>query len=510
MERIEKLSRLTGTLLLLLWVKPALLVELYHEEGGGKWEIQGPATRYLCKQGQESVKLGPGTLPTSVKYIQVEDCGKLELESRLFNHIDNLVNITIRNVDSVVIYNDLFDAKGSAGKQYTLSSIEIHNIRDLQVRRYAFRGTRITNRFYLGEVNMAAVVPMSFAFDYVKEFSVFASKFDRISMWGIKLDRCGEFNILGMTHFSSLAAHAIKARCDKFSMAYNWFGNIHDSSFEVDYVLCDIQGNTFVSLGGMPFIDLRPFEKDDEEKENEISMSGFVFRENKFASDPVLPFGSLAMPSFDKISRESSYVDIDNNMFPCECDAVGWLLAYGQHGYNRESIGDISKIKGTGTLDFLRQVYQTSGRCLKCSMNDCRPGSERLMDYAANSLVMNNEVLSCSSGVVIKNRDVTSPEPDLIILPKSWTDSKEKTKTTSEEKPVSVIDQSSGSGSRSSSSSSSDHSDVRSVPQPDEYNSKPNHGEVTPTNRGSPAQSTNYAAALVACVLGLAVSLARI
>ena len=24
--------------------------------------------------------------------------------------------------------------------------------------------------------------------------------------------RCGEFNILGMTHFASLAAHAIKAR----------------------------------------------------------------------------------------------------------------------------------------------------------------------------------------------------------------------------------------------------------------------------------------------------------
>ena len=22
-------------------------------------------------------------------------------------------------------------------------------------------------------------------------------------------------------------------RCDKFSMAYNWFGNVHDSSFEV-------------------------------------------------------------------------------------------------------------------------------------------------------------------------------------------------------------------------------------------------------------------------------------
>ena len=30
--------------------------------------------------------------------------------------------------------------------------------------------------------------------------------------------------------------------------------------------------------------------------------SGFVFRENKFAADPTLPFGSLAMPAFEKVS----------------------------------------------------------------------------------------------------------------------------------------------------------------------------------------------------------------
>ena len=78
--------------------------------------------------------------------------------------------------------------------------------------------------------------------------------------------RCREFNVLGMTHFGSLAAHAIKVwewnrwaaklnftkispaevncdqlqpkvSCDKFSLAYNWFGRLHDSSFEVDYHL---------------------------------------------------------------------------------------------------------------------------------------------------------------------------------------------------------------------------------------------------------------------------------
>lgn len=48
-------------------------------------------------------------------------------------------------------------------------------------------------------------------------------------MFGVKIDYCREFNILGMT-LNTLAAHANKVKCDKFSLAYNWFGN-HDSSF---------------------------------------------------------------------------------------------------------------------------------------------------------------------------------------------------------------------------------------------------------------------------------------
>ena len=34
---------------------------------------------------------------------------------------------------------------------------------------------------------------------------------------------------------------------------------IHFPLFQIDYRLCDIQGNTFVSLGGRPFEDLKPF-----------------------------------------------------------------------------------------------------------------------------------------------------------------------------------------------------------------------------------------------------------
>merc|ERR1719410_2268777 len=147
---------------------------------------------------------------------------------------------------------------------------------------------------------------MAFHFKYVNEFSVFASKFERISMFGIKIEQCREFNILGMTQFSSLGSHAIKAKCDKFSLAYNWFGHLHDSSFDVEFGLCDIQGNTFRSLQGKPFLSLTPYFS----LNNEISQMGLVFRENKFDSFPVLPFASLALPSFGNLPATSSYIDI--------------------------------------------------------------------------------------------------------------------------------------------------------------------------------------------------------
>ena len=57
---------------------------------------------------------------------------------------------------------------------------------------------------------MSTVASLAFNMASVREFSVFASKFERISMFGIKIAECGQFNILGMTHFSSLAAHAVK------------------------------------------------------------------------------------------------------------------------------------------------------------------------------------------------------------------------------------------------------------------------------------------------------------
>merc|ERR1719458_2094615 len=246
----------------------------------------------------------PGSFhpPDNTGSLIIEGCERVELQSRLLNSVGQLQNLTVRDVGKLIIQGNLYESRGRARDVgANISNVDITNIEHLEVKRFAFRDLEVTNRFYLGEVSMNTVVSMAFTFGYVKEFSVFASKFDRIHMFGVKLSRCREFNVLGMTHFGSLAAHAIKVSCDKFSLAYNWFGRIHDSSFEVEYGLCDIQGNTFISIGGKPFLDLKPM---DAEELAGRTMSGFVFRENKFSADPVLPFGSLAMPSYDKISRE--------------------------------------------------------------------------------------------------------------------------------------------------------------------------------------------------------------
>ena len=43
--------------------------------------------------------------------------------------------------------------------------------------------------------------PTASSFDHVHEFNIFGSLFDRASMWGFKLEKCGEFNILGGSRF---------------------------------------------------------------------------------------------------------------------------------------------------------------------------------------------------------------------------------------------------------------------------------------------------------------------
>ena len=100
----------------------------------------------------------------------------------------------------------------------------------------------VTGRLYLAEVSMDTVQPLAFHLRRVREFSVFASKFERISMHGIKLGECTEFNILGMTHFSSLAAHAIKVKCDKgLALNYVMFVYILNIYFLLKPMQCTTQ-----------------------------------------------------------------------------------------------------------------------------------------------------------------------------------------------------------------------------------------------------------------------------
>ena len=180
--------------------------------------------------------------------LSVENCHHVELYASILNHMETLENVTIKHCHNVVVHPKIFDSRGASEAAGTVHNIELSNIHKLQVNRYSFKDLKVTGRFFLGEVNMDTVVSMAFHFNFVKEFSVFASNFERISMFGIKINDCKEFNVLGMTQFTSLAAHAIKLKCDKFSLAYNWFGSLHDSSFDVEFGLCDIQGNTFYTL----------------------------------------------------------------------------------------------------------------------------------------------------------------------------------------------------------------------------------------------------------------------
>ena len=196
-------------------------------------------------------------------------------------------------------------------------------------------------------------------------------------------------------------------KCAKFSLVYNWVGHIHDSSFDVEYGLCDVQGNTFNSLAGKPFLDMKPSQAAEQLGTNEIAMTGLVFRENKFASEPVLPFASLAMPSYSLLSPSTSYLDIDSNQFPCSCQKLGWLLAFGKFGYNSHSLAEVGNTKGGGSMAFIRQLYNTAGPCVECDQKECRDIGMDMKKYGEHTLEvqLDNSVTCGDSGVTLKDFD---------------------------------------------------------------------------------------------------------
>ncbi len=63
------------------------------------------------------------------------------------------------------------------------------------------------------------------------------------------------------------------------------------------------------------------FQSSDSEEEGQQQL-GFIFSDNKFGSDPTLPFGALALPAFDLVQDSHHYVDVRENHFRCDCDRV--------------------------------------------------------------------------------------------------------------------------------------------------------------------------------------------
>ena len=170
---------------------------------------------------------------------------------------------------------------------------------------------------------------------------------------------------------------------------------------------------------------MKPIQSSKLVETNEIGMTGLVFRENKFASEPVLSFASLALPMptwSSLLSPTASYLDIDSNQLPCSCHRLGWLLAFGKFGYNSHSLAEVGNTKGSGTTAFIKQLYNTAGPCIECEHRECRETGEDLEDYGDEVLVVEKERgITCgAAGVTIKNYDETSYTMESMATPQPY------------------------------------------------------------------------------------------
>ena len=73
---------------------------------------------------------------------------------------------------------------------------------ELAVSRNSFEGVSVATSFWMKEVTVPRVPSLAFNFDHVKEFSIYGSRFDRVSMWGFKIARNGvEMSLSGIPLF---------------------------------------------------------------------------------------------------------------------------------------------------------------------------------------------------------------------------------------------------------------------------------------------------------------------
>jgi len=359
-----------------------------------------------CSTGQEMI-LGPedgtpsnsqiGLAPQNTISLSITGCQQVEVLSKTLNAVPMLQNITVKDVQKVILQSRLYEAGRGNGQFATINNFEIENVQDLQVMRHTFEGVRVTGTFMLKSVIVKKTPSMAFSFDYIKDFSIMGGRFDRVSMWGFKLENCDEFNALGQSRFFSLASQAFHMKCKRFMLVQNTFDNLMDSSLGVRYGVADIQGNTFEKLTGKPFVDMRPMI---ETNPGEIQASGLIFSGNKFACKPTLPFNAFAMPSYDSINIPEATVRIENNHFTCECDKMSWFLGAMTKNFDTDVIAN-----GRGSLDFLRKLYDTAGQCLSCGLLRCEETQTKFHDFAKSALMVHKGQLTCSkSGQPLKSQ----------------------------------------------------------------------------------------------------------
>ena len=131
----------------------------------------------VLKVGMEDRVKDASQPPAETMSLHLENCHHVELYGGLLNHMENLQNLTVKQCHTVVIHPKLFEARGAKKGSKSVQNIELHNIQKLKVKRYSFKDIRVDGVFYLGEVVMESVVSMAFHLKYVKEFSVFASRY---------------------------------------------------------------------------------------------------------------------------------------------------------------------------------------------------------------------------------------------------------------------------------------------------------------------------------------------